>query len=638
MVCGPSPLLPVVNDEDGLQHDPLLAPTKEEAIAEACKLRFPANFIFSSATSAYQVEGGIVDTNWNRWEEQKTRKDGQETIKRGERAGRACDMWNMFETVDLTLIQELGLGSFRFSVEWSRVEPTEGQYDEAALDRYESWCKKLRAAGIEPCVTLLHFTEPGWFIDKGGWEERKNVPNFVSFCEVVVKRLAPHCSMWCTLNEPVGCCANGWLAGIHPPGRQGALRPMLKALFHMLLGHRDVARAIRDASPAAPADKPMWIMIANNIVWFEAKYRFNALARLVAFFLNLLFNFCVSDLCTRGRLFLPFHLFFCLFGIRKDMTSLKGTVTHIGVNNYARVQLRMECLKCCMGDGSTDDALPSPTTTARIPEDGAELRTTVPPPAASDAEGEAAKLTTAAKREIRGVGQGGVASGEQNVGGACLSGDPHNPRFEMSDMEWDLCPSSLGKALRSFWQRYKLPLLVTESGIADDDLDDQRRVRYLAGCLRAVHAAIQDGVDVRGYTYWSLLDNFEWAEGFRPRFGLFRIDYETMERKETGGLRLYRDVIQLHRAGNQAEGSPSRVVVDPVTGAVTAGAVELSEAVTPKARADSGSGERGVERRPTPPLAASRGAKPVPGCPEVAVGIPLEAEVEPELEAVPETN
>ena len=83
----------------------------------------------------------------NRWEEQKTRKDGQETIKRGERAGRACDMWNMFETVDLTLIQELGLGSFRFSVEWSRVEPTEGQYDEAALDRYESWCKKLRAAG-----------------------------------------------------------------------------------------------------------------------------------------------------------------------------------------------------------------------------------------------------------------------------------------------------------------------------------------------------------------------------------------------------------------------------------------------------------------------------------------------------------
>ena len=97
-------------------------------------------------------------------------------------------------------------------------------------------------------------------------------------------------------------------------------------------------------------------------------------------------------------------------------------------------------------------------------------------------------------------------------------------------------------------------------------------------------------------------------------------------------------MIQLHRAGNQAEGSPSRVVVDPVTGAVTAGAVELSEAVTPKARADSGSGERGVERRPTPPLAASTGAKPVPGCPEVAVGIPLEAEVEPELEAVPETN
>ena len=125
----------------------LLLPVTEEEANEVVSLEWPAGFRFGAATSAYQVEGGIVDTNWNRWEEQKTRKDGQETIKRGERAGQACDMWNLFETVDLTLIQELGLGSFRFSVEWSRVEPTEGQYDEAALDRYESWCKKLRAAG-----------------------------------------------------------------------------------------------------------------------------------------------------------------------------------------------------------------------------------------------------------------------------------------------------------------------------------------------------------------------------------------------------------------------------------------------------------------------------------------------------------
>ena len=251
MVFGPSPLLPVVDDPNGKQHDPLFTSRVESAVAKAAELNFPPDFIFGSATSAYQVEGGIVDTNWNRWEAQKTRKDGGETIKCGEVAGTACDMWNLFETVDLPLIKQLGLGSFRFSIEWSRVEPTEGNFDEAALSRYVSWCRKLREAGVEPCVTLLHFTEPGWFVDKGGWEKRANVPCFVKFCNFVIERLAPHCSQWCTLNEPVGCSVNGWLAGIHPPGRQGALVTTCCVLFHMLLGHRDVR-----ATPARPSLPP----------------------------------------------------------------------------------------------------------------------------------------------------------------------------------------------------------------------------------------------------------------------------------------------------------------------------------------------------------------------------------------------
>ncbi len=366
MVCGPSPLLPIVKDPDGKQHDPLFTARVETAVAKAQELTFPANFIFGSATSSYQVEGGIVDTNWNRWEAQKTRKDGGETVKNGEGAGAACDMWNLFESVDLPLIKQLGLGSFRFSIEWSRVEPTEGNFDEAAMARYVSWCRGLREADIEPCVTLLHFTEPGWFVDKGGWEKRANVPCFVRFCKYVIDHLAPHCSMWCTLNEPVGCSVNGWLAGIHPPGQQGALVTTCCVLFHMLLGHRDVrasraalpppplprlhpvqgppppthdarcvtqaSKAIREAKPAE--GKPMWIMIANNIVWFEAKWRWNIFTRALAAFLNMFFNFCCMDLCTRGRLICVFDLFFCMFGIRQDMRSLKGTINTIGVNNY----------------------------------------------------------------------------------------------------------------------------------------------------------------------------------------------------------------------------------------------------------------------------------------------------------------
>ena len=247
---GRSPLLPVVTHDDGTQSDPLLVRTTEEAVAAAMELQFPPGFIFSSATSAYQVEGGIVDTNWNRWEQQKTKRCGGQTIRDGDEAGRACDMWNLFEDVDLPLIEKLGLNSFRFSIEWSRVEPTEGEFDDAALARYERWCRLLRARGIEPCVTLLHFTEPGWFVDQGGWEEKRNVNFFVRFCERVVRRLSPHCSMWCTLNEPVGCAVNGWLVGIHPPGGKGRLRATVRVIWHMLLGHREASRAIREA--AAP--------------------------------------------------------------------------------------------------------------------------------------------------------------------------------------------------------------------------------------------------------------------------------------------------------------------------------------------------------------------------------------------------
>jgi len=539
MVCGPSPLLPITNEDKGAQRDPLFETSEAEAVRIAKELTFPANFIFSSATSAYQVEGGIVDTNWNRWEQQKRRKDGGETVKRGEGAGMACDMWNLFLGTDLQLIKQLGLGSFRFSVEWSRVEPSAGNYDEAALARYVDWCRELRANGIEPCVTLLHFTEPGWFVDLGGWEKRANTKYFIDFCCLVVDRLHPHCSMWCTLNEPVGCAVNGWLAGIHPPGQQGSLRTTCQVLFHTLLGHRDVSKHIRSKKPTG-GFKNQWIMIANNIVWFESATRWNPFTRLLAFCINMLFNFCVTDLCTRGRLTCLLDVFFCLFGCRKDFRSLAGTVDTIGVNNYARVQLSMSCCGCLC------------------------------PKKEPDPYG-----VRASKEEE------GVSSGEQNVAAGCITGDPHNPRFEMSDMEWDLCPSSLGKALRAFWGRYTLPMLVTESGIADEGgirqndvaagVKDSRRVRYLSGCLRAVHAAIADGVDVRGYTYWSLLDNFEWAEGYRPRFGLYRVNYENMTRSETGGLRLYREVIAKHRnqnAGPTAKTSQkdsATVQVDGVT-------------------------------------------------------------------------
>jgi beta-glucosidase/6-phospho-beta-glucosidase/beta-galactosidase len=144
--------------------------------------------------------------------------------------------------------------------------------------------------------------------------------------------------------------------------------------------------------------------------------------------------------------------------------------------------------------------------------------------------------------------RGRVSSGEQHFSAlGLIEGGPHDDGFEMSDMEWDLAPSSLGKVVRVFWNRYRLPMMVTESGCADEETPDSRRTRYLAGCLAAVNAALNDGVDIRGYTYWSFLDNFEWAEGFRPRFGLLRVDYKTLARSETRAAQLWQTVTARRR-------------------------------------------------------------------------------------------
>lgn len=187
--------LPVTADG---KHDALMAPTAEEAAARAARLSFPPDFFFGASTAAYQIEGGLHSCNWSMWEKQGTRADGKPTVE--EKVGRACDSWNLF-AADLAALKRLGTTMYRFSVEWSRVEPSEGCFDEAALDKYLSWCVQLRAEGIEPMVTLHHFTEPAWFCEKGGWEVRANVDHFERFCKVVAARLSPACSYWTTINE-----------------------------------------------------------------------------------------------------------------------------------------------------------------------------------------------------------------------------------------------------------------------------------------------------------------------------------------------------------------------------------------------------------------------------------------------------
>lgn len=427
------------------------------------------------------------------------------------------------------------------------MQPKRDSFDQAAVEQYARWCRLLRAEGIEPMVTLLHFTEPGWFEDLGGWESPEAAEAFGEFARFVAPRLAPHCGLWCTLNEPVGCALNGWLQGIHPPGKQGQVRTVFTVLYNQLMAHKQAA----DAIMAADARETPTVLVANNVLWFEAdperSVKFGLL-NLIAWAANILINYAMMDALVFGRLPnfpLPLDSAAWLCGARPGLRTLKGSVNACGVNNYVRVWFRLQLgallswvnpfSKEVERTKSGGKAVPTGAAGAGRVGEKAHHRLD---------EGEAAD----------------VISGEQAVGGGLLQGDPHDPRFEMSDMGWDLCPSTLGVVIDGFWRRYRLPILVTESGTADGDLHDKRRVRYLSGCLRAVHQAVARGCDVRSYMYWSYQDNFEWAEGYRPRFGLCRVDYATLERKPTGGFKLYQKVIARHRERQPglAAGAPAQ--------------------------------------------------------------------------------
>jgi len=382
-------------------------------------------------------------------------------------------MWNRFEE-DIPRIKQLGLRMFRFSVEWSRVEPKEGKFDEAAIERYAHWCRLLREAGIEPMITLHHFTDPIWFDAKGSWELRSNVACFTRFAEYVAGRLAPLCSYWCTMNELNGFAVCGWLAGCHPPGRTDDVVALLRVIRHMLVAHTQAVAAIRAASVGL--SRPPQICLANSHIVFVPR-KWSLISAVVSRFLNYVFNYVYHEAVVYGRLYYPFDALAWLAGWRDDVRALGGTVDLIGVNHYYRSHVTFG-----MDTSEKGDAV------ANV----ADLFIRLP-----------CRLLLRA---------------------TTIDG------FEKNDMGWDLTPSSMETLLRSIWSRHRVPIIVTESGIADGDEPDFRRTRYLAACLGVASRLIKEGVDLRGYLLWSLLDNFEWAEGYGPRFGLLRVDYETQER------------------------------------------------------------------------------------------------------------
>ena len=369
--------------------------------------RFPDGFRWGTATAAHQIEGGNWNNDWWRWEH--TPGSGCK-----ESSGDACDSWHRWAD-DAQLVADLGFDSYRFSLEWSRIEPEDGEHSQVALDHYLRQCEGLLERGVDPVVTFHHFTTPRWLADRGGWEAPETADRFADFAGRAAERLAGVMRRACTINEPSMVSTLGHLAGMFPPGKRD-VEARRRVNEVMCDAHRKAVGAIRAAAPGVPVGITLAMSDYQAVDGGESK----------------------------------------LERIRRGMEDVFFDATtgddFVGVQTYSRT---------------------------RVGPDG-----TVEP-------------------------------------------EPGVPTLIMG---YEYYPESLAATIRRAWEytNGEIPILVTENGIGTDD--DAQRIAYVRTALEGVLACLADGIDIRGYTYWSLLDNFEWAHGYGPRFGLVDCDRTTFER------------------------------------------------------------------------------------------------------------
>lgn len=378
--------------------------------------QFPKDFFWGAATSAHQVEGNNRN-DWSEWE--KSPKRIADLKRRGLNpddfiSGRACDHYHRFRE-DFDIAKKLCHNAHRFSIEWSRIEPEEGKFDEREIEHYRQVIRALRERGIEPFVTLWHWPFPLWLSAKGRFERKKNMIYFERYCRTVGNAYKNDVTYWMTLNEPEVYAANSYIKGKWPP--------QYKNVFLGWRVYKNLIQAHRVAYDALRAINPNFqISIAKHNVYFEA-YGYKAVNRVLKWGSDKVWNFYFLDK-TRDKL------------------------DFIGLNHYFHNRINY--------------------------------------------------------------------------------GFNKNENERTSDIGWELYQESLYHSLIEL-KTYQKPVIICENGLAD--AQDTRRADFIRSSVQQMARAVSEGLDVRGYFYWSLLDNFEWDSGFGPRFGLVEVDYPTLGRK-----------------------------------------------------------------------------------------------------------
>ncbi len=393
---------------------------------------FPKDFYWGASTASHQVEGGNHN-QWTVWElaqageSAKTAKQKlantplwQEIAPLAEDpnnyvSGEGVDHFRRYEA-DFDLVKSLNLNSFRFGIEWSRLEPSEGVWDEVAVAHYRHYIAALKKRGIEPFLNIWHWTVPTWFEELGGFRKRQNLRHFERFVKKVSDEFGHEVRYVITLNEPNVYTSFGFITGDWPPGERKYVSA-LRVYVNLVSAHKRAYKILK-------ADHPkMQVGIAAQLGNIQAKRPHNWIDQGVTQIMRYVWNWWFLLRIKRQQDFVGFNYYFTDYykGLRKD-----------------------------------------------------------------------------------------------------------NPHIPLNDLGWYMEPEGLYPLLLRTWNRFKKPIIVTENGVADTH--DEYRQWWLEETIIAMERAISEGVELKGYMHWSLLDNFEWAYGWWPKFGLVAVDRKTMKR------------------------------------------------------------------------------------------------------------
>lgn len=394
-------------------------------------LKFPKKFLWGVATSAHQIEGG-QHNQWSVWELENARAlaaqapyhyddlnnwsevKEQATSPRNYVSGKATQHYSRYEE-DIELIRKMNMNAFRLSIEWSRIQPKADTWDASEIEHYKAVLAACKRRGIEPIVTLFHFTLPVWFSELGGFEHAANVRYFVAFAERIIAELGSTVRYVITINEPELYINQGYIEGNWPPQVVNRRRAVV-VRHNLVRAHNQVADKLHATSRRYKVSiaKNYSYIYPGDDAWLTVRASQMKQYQQNEAFLNKVMKHC----------------------------------DFIGINYYFSDRLY-------------------------------GYRT-------------------------------------------------HNPDQEMSDVGWDMQPQYLARALADLNEKYNKPILITENGVAD--ASDDVRKWWLTQTITALQSALGKGIPVIGYLHWSLTDSFEWEKGFWPRFGLFAVNYKTMER------------------------------------------------------------------------------------------------------------